>query len=68
MPLYEYRCEACGRVCEILQRLGESAAGGPCPSCGAAELTRALSTFAAGVGAGSAGASVAACAPNSAFT
>jgi putative FmdB family regulatory protein len=35
MPLYEYRCDACGHVTEIIQRLGK-AAPPPCPNCGGA--------------------------------
>ena len=48
MPLYEYRCQGCGERFEVLQRLGEGAAGLRCPRCGAEGATRQLSTFAAG--------------------
>ena len=53
MPLYEYRCPACHRRFEVLQRMGESAAKVRCPECGAAEVERQLSTFAAVAGGGS---------------
>jgi putative FmdB family regulatory protein len=33
MPLYEYRCETCGEVTEILQRHGDAPAT-VCASCG----------------------------------
>ena len=33
MPVYEYRCKACGRDSEHLQPMGASAPG-PCPECG----------------------------------
>jgi putative FmdB family regulatory protein len=33
MPVYEYRCTACGRDSEHLQPMGASAPG-PCPNCG----------------------------------
>lgn len=60
MPLYEYRCQDCGRVVEVLQRMGERSAGLACPACGADRLERALSTFASATAAGS---GAAACAP-----
>jgi putative FmdB family regulatory protein len=49
VPLYEYYCQDCGHVVEVLQRLGERGAGLPCPACGADRLERALSTFASAV-------------------
>jgi putative FmdB family regulatory protein len=33
MPLYEYRCEACGRKTEVLQKLHEAPLT-VCPDCG----------------------------------
>jgi putative FmdB family regulatory protein len=69
MPLYEYRCESCGRRFEVLQRLGATAAGVECPACGGARLERAFSTFArASGGDGGAVAAGASCAPGRAFT
>ena len=47
MPLYEYRCDGCGHRFEVLQRLGEGAEGLGCPECGAEQLEKQLSTFAA---------------------
>jgi len=38
MPVYEYRCRACGATLEELQPVGASAPG-PCPACGG-ELRR----------------------------
>jgi len=32
MPIYEYRCEQCGRVVEILQKVG-ARSGGKCEKC-----------------------------------
>jgi putative FmdB family regulatory protein len=46
MPLYEYRCPACGHRFEVLQRLGEGGDGLFCPSCSAPAPRRQLSTFA----------------------
>jgi putative FmdB family regulatory protein len=42
MPIYEYRCAACGHALEALQRMSE----GPlrkCPECGKAQLRRLVS-------------------------
>jgi putative FmdB family regulatory protein len=33
MPIYEYRCRACGAVSEHLQPMGSDAPG-PCEACG----------------------------------
>lgn len=49
MPLYEYGCRKCGRRFEVLQKMGASAAGLVCPSCGAGEVEKKLSTFASAV-------------------
>ncbi len=38
MPLYDYRCEACGKVTEIRHGFNDTNAE-PCPQCGGA-LTR----------------------------
>lgn len=46
MPLYEYRCQHCRRVFEVLQRMGQSGSGLSCPACGSPAIERALSTFA----------------------
>lgn len=47
MPLYEYRCPSCGESLEILQRLGETSAGTPCPRCGRPDPEKVHSSFAA---------------------
>lgn len=47
MPLFEYRCGACGRRSEELVLAGDAATAPACPACGAAGMTRLLSTFAA---------------------
>jgi putative FmdB family regulatory protein len=39
VPVYEYRCRACGHRLEEVQPMG-SGPPGPCPECGG-ELTRA---------------------------
>jgi len=46
MPIYEYLCLACGNLFEKLQK--SSAEEVPsCPACGATEVRRELSSFAA---------------------
>jgi len=46
MPIYEYECEQCGACFEHLaRRLSEPAP--PCPTCGAADPRKLLSSFSA---------------------
>ena len=47
MPLFEYRCSACGKKTEVLVLAGDPAAKPKCASCGSRKLSRLLSTFAA---------------------
>lgn len=62
MPLYEYRCEACGHRFEVLQRMGASSQGVSCPQCGSSEVKRLVSTFASSVsGAAPCGSSASSC-------
>jgi putative FmdB family regulatory protein len=49
MPLYEYACPACAHRFESLQRSFRERAS--CPSCGARDAERLLSTFAMSSGA-----------------
>ena len=55
MPLYEYECENCGEVVEILWRSEEDEKGMKCSVCGSSELHRKLSAFSAGTGSSSFG-------------
>jgi len=45
MPIYEYRCEECEKVTEILQR--KSTVGGEiiCPFCGSSRMKKQISSF-----------------------
>jgi len=61
MPLFEFRCRACGRTFEEILTLAELEAEPPaCPACGAPDARREFSTFATGSGGGSTG-----CGPSS---
>lgn len=41
MPMYEFRCQKCGRQFEeLVGRFGEKA---PCPSCGSKDVERLVS-------------------------
>lgn len=42
MPIYEYRCRACGKAFEQLVYGRATAA---CPACGSADVARTLSLF-----------------------
>ena len=42
MPLYEYRCEACGHECEVLQGIREAELT-LCPNCAEPKLHRVVS-------------------------
>ena len=51
MPLYDYRCESCGKEFEVLRRRGDDSTEA-CPDCGR-EARKQLSAFAVGGGADS---------------
>jgi putative FmdB family regulatory protein len=42
VPIYEYVCEDCGRLTEVMQRMTDPAPAA-CPECGAAKLARIVS-------------------------
>ncbi|MEI6210738.1 MAG: zinc ribbon domain-containing protein [bacterium] len=48
MPIYEYTCQKCNHVFDHLARNQKDVAK-QCPSCGAAKLTKGLSSFVARV-------------------
>jgi putative FmdB family regulatory protein len=48
MPLYEYRCEQCGKSFEMLRRMQDADRELQCPDCKSQEVERLLSTFTAG--------------------
>ena len=52
MPLYEYECQKCGKLTEILQSRAESYKEAKCPECGSSEMRRKFSTFGVVIGSG----------------
>lgn len=46
MPLYEYACQQCGQMVELLQKMGTNAAGTACPACGSEALVKQWSVSA----------------------
>ena len=42
MPIYGYRCQACGHDFEVMQKMSDPAPE-TCPSCGKAEVRKQLS-------------------------
>ena len=54
MPLYDFRCAACGQLHELLLKSGEHP---PCPACGESRLAKLLSPFASPTLRGASGAS-----------
>lgn len=45
MPLYEFECPQCKNVFEELVRMGSTGDGLACPSCGAVNMRKLMSTF-----------------------
>ncbi|MDK2896873.1 MAG: hypothetical protein PWP04_993 [Candidatus Atribacteria bacterium] len=48
MPLYEYRCQDCGKTYQDLLPLEERDQGNKCPFCGSRAAVRLNSTFSVG--------------------
>lgn len=46
MPIYEYRCNACGHRFDVLQRVGQDGSQLECPKCGQTKPEKMLSSFA----------------------
>ena len=61
MPIFEYKCEQCGHVIEVLTR-NRRAARPTCEKCGGSEMSKLLSGFAVGQGKSSGAASCDSCA------
>jgi putative FmdB family regulatory protein len=48
MPIYEYRCQECGKQFEMFRRFSDADSGILCPECASDQVRRILSSFAAG--------------------
>lgn len=46
MPIYEYKCESCGKHYEQIRRMADADSGLECPGCQSASVQRQLSSFA----------------------
>jgi putative FmdB family regulatory protein len=53
MPMYEYRCEECGRLHEQLRRMSEADENVQCPYCGSTTVKRQFSACSIGGGSSS---------------
>jgi len=51
MPMYEYKCEECGKRYEQLRKMSEADSNLVCPNCGSNQVKREISTCAIGGGA-----------------
>ena len=45
MPVYEYKCQKCGKKFELLQKLGATNEGVKCPQCNTPKPTKQFSVF-----------------------
>jgi putative FmdB family regulatory protein len=61
MPVYEYRCEACGEGFDLFVRSPSRQTDPVCPKCGSCRVKKAVSLF--GVGGIGGSASAATCDP-----
>ena len=43
MPIYEFQCDGCGHIFELLSRIGDAEESLRCPECAGEELTRVMS-------------------------
>ena len=47
MPIYEYKCQKCGRLTSVFQKsMGSGLGRARCKACGSRQLERAISAFA----------------------
>lgn len=46
MPIYEFRCNSCGRTVSVFQRSVHTTVAARCTHCGGEDLTRLVSKFA----------------------
>jgi putative FmdB family regulatory protein len=46
MPIYEYRCESCGKTFEKIRRMSDADRDAECPDCKSQAAKRVVSGFA----------------------
>ncbi|MBW1803754.1 MAG: zinc ribbon domain-containing protein [Deltaproteobacteria bacterium] len=71
MPIYEYRCNKCGKCFEQIVFASDADSVQECPHCGKKETSRILSSFScgsSGSGEGLGGALSSGCAPSGGFS
>jgi putative FmdB family regulatory protein len=70
MPIYEYKCNRCGKEFEQLVFSSDREEDFACPSCGKKDTSRVLSSFSQGAArtGGSAGGHLSSCAPSGGFS
>jgi len=56
MPLFDYKCQHCGHITEVLQQ-PRATAKPKCPKCGSTQMKKLLSAFGVGKGGSSAASS-----------
>jgi putative FmdB family regulatory protein len=64
VPIYEYRCEACGESFELFVRSSLNRTSPECPKCGSQRVKKAVSLFGVG-GASKSHSAGASCSPGS---
>lgn len=52
MPIYEYRCQTCGKVYEQFRRMADADRDLECPECRSKEVERLFSAFSTAGGCG----------------
>lgn len=52
MPIFEYQCQQCGHLFEVLKRSQSGSQTVTCPKCGKRDAERLLSTFMGRTGSG----------------
>ncbi|HZW03685.1 MAG TPA: zinc ribbon domain-containing protein [Anaerolineaceae bacterium] len=61
MPLYEYRCETCGRTFEKMAAFSQADGSPECPHCHGSQTRKQISTFATRGAAAAGSASASSC-------
>lgn len=68
MPMYEYRCQECGKLYEQLRRMSEADTNLECPHCGGKNVERQVSACSFSGFASSGSSSGGGCGPRGGFS